>query len=279
MPSTKNLIWLASYPKSGNTWVRVLLSNYLNDNIEGVDINKIDSSIISSSRSIFDSYTPFLSSDLNNDEIDILRPNVYKSLSDENEEFVCIKTHDAFTKNKKNKNIFPLSATKGIIHIVRNPLDVAVSFAHHSNITIEKSIKFLNNRKALSTNPKQLNPQLRQQLLSWSQHYLSWSSTPAPYLQVTYEKLIEDTEKEFRKIILFIYNEVDVKKLKKAVKQSAFKELRKQEQTGNFKERAIQSKSFFRKGKSGSWKNEMSEEQIKEIIKKNSTVMEELGYL
>ena len=205
MPAKKNLIWLASYPKSGNTWLRILLSNYNKEDDNAIDINEIDSSIISSSRSIFDSYSPFLASDLTDDEVDNLRASVYNQISKDNEEIVFIKTHDAFTQNTNGENIFPTSATKGVIHIVRNPLDVASSYAHHSNISIDKSVKTLNTQQTLSANPKLLNAQLRQKLLSWSDHYLSWKNAKVPYLLIKYEDLLADTEEEFRRVIIFLY--------------------------------------------------------------------------
>ena len=275
----KNLIWLASYPKSGNTWVRILLANYLNTENKPIDINQINTSIISSSRSIFDNSTAFLASELKHDEVDILRPEVYKKISEEADDIVYIKTHDANTENIQGQNIFPSEITKTIIHIVRNPLDVAVSFAHHSNISIDKSVEKLNINQKLANGKKALNQQLRQILLNWSEHYLSWTDTNTSYLLVKYEDLLKNTEAEFRKIILHIYNEVDDTQIKNAVKQSSFKNLKSQEESGNFKERAVNSKAFFRKGIAGSWKEEMNKNQIEKVINKHKKTMIELGYL
>ncbi len=280
MSSPKNIIWLASYPKSGNTWIRILLSNYLNQEESPININKINASIISSSRSIFDDYIPFLSSDLSLEEIDIIRPEVYKMISSESQELRYIKTHDAYTTNKDEKNIFPKEVSKAVIQIVRNPLDIAVSFAHHSNISIEKSILNLNNNNlAFSSSSTRLTTQLRQKLLSWSNHYLSWKEAKIPSLIIKYEDLLKNTELEFRKIILFIYGEVDEAKLKKAVQDSSFSKLQQQENKQEFKEKPIDAKSFFRKGIAGSWKKDLTDEQVLTIINTNKEVMLELGYI
>jgi hypothetical protein len=279
MPPKKNLIWLASYPKSGNTWIRLLLSNYLNKENKLIGINDIDSSIISSSRTIFDSFTPFLSSDLDYEEIDNLRPEIYKSISKENDDCVFVKTPVAFTQNNNKEDNFPLSVTKAVIHIVRNPLDVATSYSHHSNISIEKSISSLNKELSLSASSKHLNPQLRQKILTWSSHYLSWKNVSDKYILVKYEDLIKDPVNVFSQIIKHIYKEVDEQKIINSVKQSSFKKLKEQEESGNFKERAVHSKAFFRKGRIGTWKEEMSDEQAQKIINKHSKIMEELGYL
>ena len=279
MSDKKNLIWLASYPKSGNTWIRILLSNYLSDQSKPIDINKIDSSIISSSRVILDNQIPFLASDLKYDEIDIIRPLLYQTISKENDDYVFIKTHDAFTKNVNGKDIFPLDVTKYIIHIVRNPLDVCVSYAHHSNISIDRSIKSLNNPKlCLSSSQKSLSPQLRQKLLSWSEHYESWKSTDASYILVRYEDLLENTELVFRDILQKIYGKVDETKMLLAINNASFDKLKKQESENDFKERPLKAKAFFRKGIAGSWLNEMSEEQIQELTKHHKEIIKELHY-
>ena len=279
MAAKKNIIWLASYPKSGNTWLRVLLSNYLNKTDKPIDINNIDASIISSSRTIFDNHCPYLASDLTFNEIDNIRPLVFSAIADETDDYVYVKTHDAAIKTSNNTSLFPKENTKLVIHIVRNPLDVCVSFAHHSNISIAKSVKSLNKHNSLAASNRRLANQLRQQMLTWSEHYASWKGFDAPYLLVKYEDLIQDTEKEFLRILECIYPSVDIKKLKNAVALSTFNNLKKQEQESSFKEKPFNAKSFFRKGKTNTWKDEMTEYQIKQVIENNRAVMLELDYI
>ncbi|HJX72016.1 MAG TPA: hypothetical protein VJ346_08695, partial [Bacteroidales bacterium] len=74
MNEQKKIVWLASYPKSGNTWFRIFLTNLLNHTNEPVDINNLYPSTIASSRSLFDEATGLESSDLTLDEIELLRP-------------------------------------------------------------------------------------------------------------------------------------------------------------------------------------------------------------
>ena len=277
---SNNIVWLASYPKSGNTWIRILLGNYLSDKDEPIDINNINTSVISSSRAVLDNQLPYLSSDITFDEIDNIRPQLYKEISGDIDSMQFIKTHDAFTKNTNGENIFPLSVSKGVVHIVRNPIDVAVSFAHHSNISIDKSIAFLNSKtNSFADNPKKLNKQLRQILLSWSSHYLSWEKSNMPYLLVKYEDLIKDTTSAFRDILHFLYKEVNEEKLQRAVKFSSFKELKKQESKTAFLEKPLKAKSFFRKGEIGSGFSEMNNTQIDSIIGQHKEIMRKLGYL
>lgn len=278
--TAKNIVWLASYPKSGNTWIRILLSNYLNPSVSGININEIDSSIISSSRTILDNYLPYLSSDLSFEEIDNIRPLLYQEISKETEELQYIKTHDAFTLNKNKEAIFPPAISKAVIHIVRNPLDVAVSFAYHSDISIDKSIEALNNSdKCLAKNKNALNKQLRQKLLSWSEHYRSWKNADLPYHLVKYEDLLNHPESTFEKLILFLYGQADKEQIKKAVKLSSFEKLKKQEHQTPFREKPLNAKTFFRRGKSNSWEKEMTTKQVEKIINSNHELMKILEYL
>ena len=279
MTAKKNIIWLASYPKSGNTWLRVLLSNYLNRTDQAIDINSIDASIISSSRTIFDNHCPYLASDLTFDEIDNIRPLVFSAIADESDDYIYVKTHDAAIKTTNNSSLFPEENTKLVIHIVRNPLDVCVSYAHHSAISIDKSVSFLNKQSSLAKNKYKLSNQLRQQMLTWSEHYQSWKEFNSPYILVKYEDLLEDTEKEFTRILEHIYPKVDTIKLKNAVVLSTFKNLKKQVNHTAFKEKPLNAKSFFRNGKANAWEDEMTEEQINRIIDRNRAVMLELGYI
>ena len=275
----RNIVWLASYPKSGNTWIRIFLANYLSDKNEPIDINKIDSSIISSARGVFDTHSAVLASDLTPDEIDIIRPKVYRELAKE-EQITYIKTHDANHKNIKGEPLFVEEITLGVIHIVRNPLDVAVSYAHHFHKTIEETISILNNSaNVLSPNIKSLNKQLRQKLFSWSEHYESWAKTKSPYLLVKYEDLKKDTYQTSEKILLFVYGEINEDRLKRAIEFSDFSNLQHQEKETGFKEKPTKAEHFFRKGIIGSWKEEMTKKQTQQIIKDHKKVMTDLNYL
>ena len=128
-PTTRQgIIWLASYPKSGNTWFRFFLRALLNENeTRGCEMG------MASSREVFDDYTGICSSDLTNDEIDSLRPGVYEQVVADAEKLpIFAKTHDACTNLADGEPMLSRKATAGAIYLIRNPLDVAVSFAYHS---------------------------------------------------------------------------------------------------------------------------------------------------
>ena len=85
------------------------------------------------------------------------------------------KAHDAWKKTPSGEPMFPEDVTKGVIYFIRNPLDVAVSFAFHSSSSFEKTVKEMNDpENAFCGKPKLLYNQLRQDLLSWSGHVKSW---------------------------------------------------------------------------------------------------------
>ena len=185
-----NIIWLASYPKSGNTWMRTLLANYLGDSDEPAHINQLGGGPIASARQVFDDRVGIEASDLTPEEIDRLRPLVYEHVSAEAKETVFLKVHDAFTYNDAGHPVISKTATKGVLYLLRNPLDVAVSFAHHNDAPMERMVKQIGKRDfAFCDNKDRLPNQLRQQLLTWSQHALSWIDEPGLDVQSSVTKI------------------------------------------------------------------------------------------
>jgi len=275
-----SIIWLASYPKAGNTWFRIFLTNLLSDNNAPASINDLTNTPIASSRTIFDNTTGLESSDLSHEEIDRLRPDVYKTLSDEATEALFMKVHDACTLNVEGNLIFPREASKGVIYIIRNPLDVAVSFAHHSNITIDDSVKIICcDTSALCHSIKKLNHQLRQYTGTWNKHVLSWLESGIPTCLIRFEDMKAAPLETFLKAVRFAGLEQSREQIQKAINFSSFDELKRQEVCNGFKECVSTDHNFFRKGKVGSWREELTDEQVHIIITSNRSVMRRFGYL
>lgn len=277
----KNIIWLVSYPKSGNTWFRVFLTNLLSESNVPASINDLAETSISSSRKIFDEYTGLSSSDLTFEEIDNMRPDVYRMQSQESEELLFKKVHDKYYTVAKDQSLFPSEISKGAIYIIRNPFDVLVSFAYHSAKPVEKMISAFNNSNyAFCDKNDKLQNQLRQIMGSWSDHVNSWTEqNNIPVSIVRYEDMIHDTVKTFSKTVEFIGIKKSKFQIEEALKKSDFSVLSKQEKENGFKEKMIKSKSFFRKGKSGDWQNHLNEKMMKEIIANHIKVMSKFGYL
>ena len=277
----KKLVWIASYPKSGNTWFRVFLSNLFNPTDAPADINNLERTPIASSRNYFDEFSGINSSELSHDEIDNLRPAVYEEIARNSKTLQFLKIHDAYTSLPSGDMLIPAAVTKGVIYIIRNPLDVAVSFAHHSACSPDKMIRLMNddNHSFCSRNDM-LMTQLRQKLLSWSAHVLSWTEQVLmPVHIMRYEDMLANPLLAFTKALAFLEIPFTSEQIQKAVAFSSFDILRQQEEKNGFKEKTIKSVYFFRKGKAGSWREELSVEQQQIIIDNHAMVMKKFGYL
>jgi len=281
MSDNRKIYWLASYPKSGNTWFRIFLANYLSGSDKPISINDVSTGAIASSRVMFDNISALTATDLTHDEVDLLRPDIYRELNAEIEEYGYHKVHDAYTLNANNKPLFPADVSKGVVYFIRNPFDVAISYANHSSISIDKAINALNNGEhKLSKSEKRVATQIRQKLLTWSEHVNSWTiQKEIPVLVLRYEDMLENTFKVFKNAAEFINLEIDDDRIKKAIEFSSFKELKKQESEVGFKEKPYKTKSFFKTGKAGVWKETLTEEQIEKIINNNKDVMKKYNYL
>jgi hypothetical protein len=272
----KNIIWLASYPKSGNTWFRLFLSALFNN--AKVDINEIDEGHIFSRKHIFEEVLDLNSTLLNNDEIKLLQNKVYKYLSEQTENTLFFKIHDALIFNKANELIIPEANTKCAIYFIRNPLDVAVSFANHNATSIENTILAMQNDEYTLGSEK--GKQLEQKLLTWSNHYKSWkANVPFPVYVVRYEDMLSDTFNVFKALVNKIGLNYSDEAIKDAIIATKFENLKKQEEEKGFKEKNPDTQKFFNNGTSGTWKNKLTESQIDTIIKTHGEIMKELGYL
>jgi hypothetical protein len=280
-PSDKNIVWLVSYPKSGNTWFRIFLSNLLGDMKEPVDINKLLKTPIASSRTVFDVIAGLPSSDLTHEEIDNIRPQIYRQLSHDTKEIMYHKVHDMYHYNQNGEPIFPEDVTRKIIYLVRNPFDVSVSFAHHMNTTIDKAIEMMNNPGAcFCKKTDRLHNQLRQKLGTWSQHVSSWLNLNGYDIHlIKYEDLVQQSVKTFTTAARFLELDKSDAQIEKAVEFSKIEVLQQQEEEKGFREKPAKMESFFRKGTISDWKNALNKKQFDEILKKHGEIIDQFSYL
>ncbi len=281
MSKNAHIIWLTSYPKSGNTWFRVFLSNLLNPTNTPANINELIETPIASSRSTFDSLTGLNSSDMAPADIEAARPDVYRYYSKKATDNLYMKVHDAYTLTKYNEPIFPESVSKGVLYFIRNPLDVAVSFAHHSSCSINKMIDCMNSSNFIFLkNTASLKNQLTQKLLNWSEHEQSWTQqNEIPILVTRYEDMINNPLNAFALMVEFAGINASEKQIATAIENSSFQNLKKQEKISGFKEKSPDAPTFFRKGIVGDWKNTLSLKQIEKITTKHRDVMIKYQYL
>lgn len=279
--SRANIIWLASYPKSGNTWFRVFLTNVLNKSDQPARINQLYPTTIASSRSMFDEVTGLPSSELTAKEIEALRPAVYRHINQLATETVFHKVHDAYSYLPDGTPLFPPEVTRGVLYFVRNPLDVAVSFAHHNAIPIQSMVRQMNNPDyAFCQRDDRMHNQFTQKLLTWSRHVESWLDAPGlPLMLIRYEDMLTQPEETFAKALEFAGIRHTPEDVQQALRFSSFDELKKQEAETGFSEKSPKSESFFRKGRAGDWQGTLTAEEVNDIIAAHGATMKRLGYI
>ncbi len=270
------IVWLASFPKSGNTWVRVFLTNYQRDGEEPAHINDLEGGWSYLLREHFDDLMGMASSDMTGDELNYYRPIFHQHLVSNLAKPLFIKTHEAYRRFPSGVSLFgPLSGCK-TIHLVRNPLDVAVSFAHHNAMSLDQTI-----RKMANPNSTMSGGSLRfvEHMGTWSDHSASWlEQSELTRLTIRYEDLLEDAAGCFEKIVRFVGLEFDAQRLEKAIRFSSFDRLQQQEAATGFQERMPRAESFFRSGVSGDWATKLTQDQVEKIVRKHGAMMQRLGY-
>jgi hypothetical protein len=281
MDDPKKIVWLASYPKSGNTWFRAFITALLNPEKPDLDINNMYPTTIASSRQLFDDITGVSSADLSPEEIDRLRPLVYRQYAVESDEIIYHKIHDAWTLLPQGDPMFAAGITKAVVYFIRNPLDVVVSFAHHLATNIDKTIAIMSNPKyAFCYRTDRLHNQLRQQLYTWSGHVKSWvDDSGLPVLVLRYEDMIANPPETFTRAISFLDLSFTRDEIETALEKSSFTRLKKQEEEKGFSEKSANASSFFRKGIVGDWRNVLTQQQIKQVVDRHGEMMERFGYL
>ena len=276
------IIWLASYPKSGNTWIRAVLTSLLQHGGGPVDLNDLVGGPTASARKEFEDEIGIDSSDLTNDECDLLRRDFYAKLGQSSGELIFKKIHDAYSILPDGKAMIPKTGAAGVIYLVRNPLDIAVSFAEHSNTD---DVDFV---IATMANPEQIlskgnhskpGPLMREKLLGWSNHVLGWTTqTNIPVVVARYEDMVLNPFKTMSTTLNHFGDLFDSAIMKRAIENTSFSKLQKAEDDQGFRERRYADVTFFRKGKILSCLNTLSEDQVKAIITAHKSTMQRIGY-
>jgi sulfotransferase family protein len=277
----KTIVWLASYPKSGNTWFRAFLANLLRDADEPAHINALNTGAIASARELFDEVVGIDAADLTPDEIDALRPAVYRKWAEAHDDVGFHKIHDAFIRLPNQRPMIPAEATSGALYFVRNPLDVAVSYANHSRQDLDTVIGWMaDEAHCFAGGPRRLHEQLRQQMLTWSGHVTSWlDHDEFPVHVLRYEDMRRCPEPTFTAAAAFAGVATDPDRVARALAFASFEELQRQEAADGFREKAPGVESFFYKGQVGSWREELTDAQAARVVADHGAVMERLGYL
>lgn len=272
--------WLASYPKSGNTWLRMFLESLAaggsTPNINALETSGSHAAI----REAFDRILDIASADLTDREIACARPRQYEIEAQTASEPMLRKAHDAWEPTPAGEPLFPPALTLGAVYLVRDPRDVAVSMAHHMNKSIDQAIARMSDPEALmSPAIKRLPKQLPQRLSTWSGHVESWLNAPIPKLLLRYEDMRADAETYLTEAARFLGFETAPETIAAAIEATRFDRLQAQEEAEGFAETPAGMKRFFRRGIAGGWKDSLTAEQIARIEADHGPMMAQLGYL
>jgi len=272
------ILWLASYPKSGNTWIRVFLANlFRGDGATPVALDRIGEATLAepgtAGFALFDS-RPW--QEWSVDDIADLRPRVQERIASTREGVVPVKTHNAFVL-VKGKPVINMGVTAGAIYVVRNPLDVAVSYAHHQGIDHDAIIDIMG--QGMFRTPTNAT-NVYEVMGSWSEHVASWTATRSPMMHVMrYEDMIDDPETAFAGLAGFMRVPHDAAAVRRAVAMSSFEKVSSQEAAEGFAERTPAQDRFFRAGKTGQWRDALSENQARRIVDQHREQMTRFGYV
>jgi hypothetical protein len=279
----KKIIWISSYPKSGNTFLRAMLSAffYSEDGIFKQDYLK---NIAEFPRDFFKlkPSNNFLN------EVEEYK-KIQKKISNTNKKIIFLKTHLANLTVNKIIPTINKDYSMCAIYIVRDPRNVILSLKNHYNLKIKECLSFLmNNKNFICIQNKDLSKGYTP-ILDWSSNYLSWKKqSNVNTIFIKFEDLIFNQENTFiyilNKLKKFINLEIDQKKIDNIVKTTKFKYLRQLEEKEGFIENKIMgiqnnNSFFFNKGGEQDFNKDLEKNIIDEINKKYKELLLEFNYL
>ena len=294
MINDKKMFWISSYPKSGNTWLRLILCGLFfteDGNLNNFDLLKkipgfdsLKNFSFVKEKSLKDYDIIFNGTEYN--EESVLTYSKYwieaqKRISIDKGKFGLFKTHNA--RVKINNNYYTDSSiTLGFIYISRDPRDIVISYSKHINKNIDETIRFLLDGQIMKK--EKIGNKMPEIILNWRDHYLSWKKfSEVPSLFLKYEDMLNNIELEVQKIKNFFYKNYNIKitnessKIKNIIKSTKFDNLKKKEFQYGFPEHS--HSTFFRIGQQKQWSKILNQKQIEAIEKKFKNQLIELNYI
>ena len=279
------IIWLASYPKSGNTWVRHFLASLIYSNQGKVGLEKLGFIMQYPKRDQFEKLVT------NFDDFNQIKKNWINSqnLINSDNKLSIFKTHHVLCSLGKD-NFTDKKNTLGAIYIVRDPRNVISSILYHFNLSnTEEALNFIQREDKFIGNVKnKVNYPLHTLIGSWKTNYNSWKFFGKNFLLVKYEDLILNPNTEFKRIANYITNTTNIKfseeQIKKGIDESSFENLQKLEDKNGFIESIKdpenkKRKKFFNLGPRNNWKKSLDKKFVDEIENSFKNEMKELGYI
>lgn len=272
-----NILWLASYPKSGNTWVRAFLANLLADSLEPVALDELPRYCEDEARpELFAAVAGRPSTALDFAEIAALRPQVHALIAARSQGTRLVKTHNyagAFDGHPTHN----MEVSAGAVYVVRNPLDVAVSMTHHFGISLDAAIDRLADDQVATANDALFVTQF---LSSWSLHVKSWADLASERILVLrYEDLLAKPVKQFTRVARLLGQAQDRARIDRAVRHASFRSLASMERRTGFAEARDSATPFFRQGRTNQWRAVFDPEQVRRVVEAHREQMARFRYL
>jgi hypothetical protein len=272
------ILWLASYPKSGNTWMRVFLANLILDEPAPLPLKRINEVCSSEPNEVW--FRPLVSkpvSELSEKRIAALRVKAQERAASLNRNILPMKTHSLYGKDHGYPTI-SAKASIGVIYILRDPRDVAISAADHYGLTLDQAIAMMADRTSRGRGMP--GNTVHELMGGWSDHVRSWLRWKhTPMLVLRYEDMLADPLGQLGMVARKLGIAQDEARIRRAVEFSSFKTLQKQEAESGFIEKSVNSQRFFRSGRAGGWRDTLTPAQAAAIEGAHAEQMRRFGYL
>lgn len=268
----QRIIWLASFPKSGNTWIRTFLANYFQPPGKALDINSLRRFTTADVRQdFFDraNGAPFRGRSI--EAWMQVRPKALKLIAGSKGGHHFVKTHCQVIRVGGVPLILP-EVTAAAIYLIRNPFDVVLSYARHLSLDVDAAIKRMTDPSA--TNGTETG--IMEIIGRWDDHIRSWTTAPGLTLHtMRYEDMIDDPEQAYRRLFAFLKAPVDEAQLARTLEATSFSALSKQEQELGFRERPAGMERFFARGTAGGWREDLTRKQVGRLREEFLPALEE----
>lgn len=277
------LLWIASYPKSGNTWVRLFLYAYAElgrGPVERLDLDAPAFDAFSVQDNHRSWYEPALErpwEEATRRDAAAARPKVHAAMAEAGPGFVPVKTHNLMAATDGVPTI-TAAVTAGAIYIVRNPLDVAISVKDHFGAkSIGKAIQQMNFDDYRQKRDARF---VDAPVGSWRRNVESWAGARRSGVHVVrYEDMLAKPDEVFASILGKIGAPPDPARLKDAIRLTRFDALAAAEREDGFRERSGHAGAFFARGSAGHWRETLTTGQVRAIVGHNHAMMRRFGYL
>lgn len=272
----KSLVWLASYPKSGNTWLRAFLGNYLFSHDGPLPLAALKR--VSSGDSSMPHYAQIAGpgiARMGPKQMTQVRQVVLQRIAGQ-AEISLVKTHNANARIE-GCSMIPAELTKLAFYVLRDPLDMLVSYADHFALDFEKAAEAIGSQKNIVPANARTVPQV---LGNWSEHVKGWTRPKGFRTHLLrYEDMLADPEATFSGAIKALGAPVDPAQIARAIDYSSFDTLRKMEAETGFEEKGPKQEKFFRAGRSGLGRERLPQAVIERVIADHGATMKRHGYL